>query len=45
MERIEKIMYFKKGKYLEKYPVLNSMISEDQNLRPNISELKNIKIF
>ena len=45
MERIEKIMYFKKGGYSEKYPVLNSMISEDQNLRPNISELKNIKIF
>ena len=45
MERIEKITYFKKRKYSERYPVLNLMISEDQNLRPNISELKNIKIF
>lgn len=45
MERIEKIMHFKKGKYSEKYPVLNSMIYDDQNLRPNISELKNINFL
>ena len=43
MERIQKIINFKNGKYINKYKLLNSMISKKQNDRPNIKLLKNKK--
>ena len=40
MEKIEKIMEFKNGKYKEKHPILTLMISEHEEIRPDIKFVK-----
>ena len=40
MEKIEKIMNFKNGKYKEKHPILTLMISEHEETRPDIKFVK-----